>query len=128
MFDWFSWGMGILQGTITFLIGSIIVIYYIVPKMMKNLSKRTINELKNDPEIKPLTGKVKEIIDKLHPLMEQFKNIDLAKTQSDFAPLIEGIKKIDPKEIEGLIKNIREITGTIKSSIEKPKLPPPPEE
>jgi hypothetical protein len=125
MFDWFTWAMGLLQGTVVAVISGVLIFLYFIPKMMKNTAKRTIEELKKDPEIKTMIDKAKEIVDKLHPLADQFKNIDLEQIQQDFRPLYEAIKKIDTKDIEGLIKNFKELTGTVTKALEKPKVPEP---
>lgn len=125
MFDLVTWLMGILQGTITAVIGGIVIFVFLIPKMTKATTKRTLEELKKDPEIKPMLDKAKEIVEKLHPLADQFKNIDLNQIQRDFKPLYEAIKQIDAKEIEGLMKTLKDLAGTVTKAIEKPKTPLP---
>lgn len=123
--DWFSWGMGLVQGTIVSVIGGVVIFYFLIPPMTARTTKRTIEALKKDPEIKPLIDKAKEIINKLEPLVNQFKNIDLEKLQKDFTPLYEAIKKIDAEDIDGLLKALKDLTGMVTKAIEKPNVPKP---
>jgi hypothetical protein len=85
--DWFAWFMGIIQGTVVSVIGGIVIFYFLIPPMTSKTTKRTVEALKKDPEIKPLIDKAKELVVKLEPLANQFKNLDLEKIQKDFTPL-----------------------------------------
>ena len=125
MFDWTTWLMGIIQGTITAIIGGVIIFIWLIPRMTKATTKRTIDELKKDPEIKPILDKAKEIVDKLQPLAAQFKNINLEQIQRDFKPLYDAIKQIDAKDIASLVATLRELSGTVTKALEKPKKPLP---
>jgi hypothetical protein len=125
MIDWFAWAMGLVQGVIVAVLGGYIMFVYLFPKMTAKTTRNTVEALKKDPEIAPMIDKAKEIVNKLHPLADQFKGLDLVKMQSEFQPLLDGIKTIDPKEIQGLIKNLKELTGTVKNALEKPKIPEP---
>lgn len=129
MFDWFSWGMGLLQGLVVSVIGGYILLKFILPRMAAASARQTIEELKKDGELKPIIDKAKDIITRLEPVAKKlataFKNLDLDKLQDDIQPFLELGRKIDPKDVEELMQSLKELTGTIKKSIEKPKIPEP---
>ena len=85
----------------------------------------TVKALQKDPEIKPYIDKAKQIIDRIEPIVEKFKGLDLDKINGDIKPLLEVIRKIDPKTIEELMKSLKELTDTVKGSLTKPKIPEP---
>jgi predicted RNA-binding protein with EMAP domain len=129
MFDWFGWGMGLAQGLTVSVIGGVILLYFILPKMAAKSAHQTLEAMKNDDELKPIIEKAKEIITRLEPVTKKlataFANIDLDKLQDDVKPFIEMMKKVDPKDVEDLLKEVKSLTGTIKKSIEKPEIPKP---
>lgn len=129
MFDWFGWGMGLAQGLIVGIASGLFLFYFVLPRMAASSARKTIEELKKDGDLKPVIEKAKEIITRLEPVTKKlataFANIDVDKLQSDVKPFFELIKKIDPKDVDDLVKEIKGLTGTIKKSIEKPKIPEP---
>ena len=124
--DWFTWFLGLAQGIIISIVGGYILLRFILPRMAAESARHTLKELKKDGEIKPIIDKAKDIVNRLQPLVEQFKNLDLDKIQKDIKPFLDVIKKIDPKDVEDLLKSLKELTGTVQKAIEKPeKIPEP---
>jgi hypothetical protein len=127
MYDLFSWGMNLLQGLIVGIASGLFLFYVVLPKIGAKTATQTLHAAKKDPEIGPLIAKAQEILHALEPLAKFFKNFDLEKMQKDIQPIIEVLKKIDPKDIDDLLKEIKSLTGTIKQNIAKPKIPEPTE-
>jgi hypothetical protein len=130
MFDWFSWFMGLLNGVVSGAISGVILLYFILPRMASKSARQTLEEMKKDGELKPIIDKAKEIITRLEPvtkkLADAFKNLDLDKIQEGIQPYIELGKKIDPQDIDALLKQLKELSGTVQKAIEKPKKIPKP--
>lgn len=126
MYDLFAWFMGVLQGVISGAVGGLILLWFIFPRMGTKTATQTLKAAKKDPEIAPLIKKAQEIIHVLEPLVKQFKNFDLEKTQKDIRPFIEMAKKIDPKKVGELIDSVKEVVDGFKARVtEKPNVPTP---
>ena len=129
MIDWILFFSDIVKGIIigipSFLIGSYLFFKYLLPKLSADMGAATVKALQKDPEIKPYIDKAKQIIDRIEPIVEKFKGLDLDKINGDIKPLLEVIRKIDPKTIEELMKSLKELTDTVKGSLTKPKIPEP---
>ena len=119
----------IIQGIIVGIIGGIISLYifytYLLPGLTKTMTKNLIADLKKDEEFKPLIDKASEIVNRLEPIMKEFKALDLNGVQKDIKPLLNVAKKIDAEKINGLIDSVKDIVDYFKKSIEKPKIPTP---
>lgn len=129
MIDWETFILtaiwGVISSIISFVIGMYVFNKYFLPKIVANMGIDTINTLRKDPEIEPYIKKVKEIIDRLEPIVAKFKELDLAKLGDDIKPFIEAIKKIDPKTIDELLQSVKALTNSFKEKLEKPKIPKP---
>lgn len=129
MIDWLSFFLGILQGTITSVIGGYVLLKFILPKIAAESAAHTIKAMKRDKEIAPIIDKAKEMVNTMEPLVKRlavaFRNVDLDKLQKDIKPFIKAIKKIDPKTVDELMVGLKELTGAVKKTIEKPKIPKP---
>jgi uncharacterized protein YoxC len=111
---------------VTGAVSGLILIWFVLPRRGIKTAAQTLKAAKKDPDIAPIFDKTKEIIDKLHPLVEQFKNLDLAKFQKDAQPLLDAIKKIDPQTIDDLLRAVKELANSATKAIEKPKKIPKP--
>jgi len=121
MFDWFTWFMNLLNGIVGGAISGVILLYLILPRIGAKTATQTLKAAKNDPEIAPLIKKVQDILERLEPLVKQFKNLDLDKIQKDLKPLLETAKKIDPEAVADLIKTLRSLAKDVGEKItEKP--------
>lgn len=125
MFDWFTWGMGLIQGIVSGAIGGVILLYFILPKVGARSATQTLKAAKHDPEIGPIIKKAQEILKVLEPLAQKFKNLDLDKILKDIQPFLETAKKIDPKAIEELMQIGKELASSFKTKLEQPKIPNP---
>jgi hypothetical protein len=120
-------GTGILE-----LVIGVYIVLYMAPKGVDKMVSQAIKEAKNSPEIAPLMDKVKEIIAVMEPAMKQIanavKNIDIEKTQKDLQPILDALKKVNPDDINGALKALKDITGTVNEAIKKPSIPEPDQE
>jgi len=116
---------GLFVGALSFLFSMWVFNKYFLPKMVANMGTDFIKAIQKDPEIKPLIDKAKDLLNRLEPFVKQLKSVDLDKLQSDFKPLLETVKKIDPETIEELLQTLKELAGNFKEKLEKPKIPKP---
>ena len=117
-------GTGILE-----LVIGVYIVLYMAPKGVDKMVGQAIKEAKNSPELSPLLDKFKEIVTVVEPVTKQLanalKNLDLEKTQRDLQPLLDALKKVNPEDVEALLKSLKDLTGTVTKAIEKPKVPEP---
>jgi len=98
---------------------------YIFPKMAASMGSDFLKGLQKDPEIKPVITKAKDLLNRIEPIVDQFKKIDLDKIQEEYKPLLEAIKKIDPKTIEDVAASLKSLTNDLRKKLEKPTIPKP---
>lgn len=116
---------GLISSIISFISGMYVFNKYFLPKLTAKMFVDGFKHLQADPEISIYMKKGKEIINRLEPVMKQLKNVDLNKIQKELRPFFEAAKKIDPKDVEDLMKSLKNLTGTVQQAIEKPKIPKP---
>ena len=116
----------LITGFLSFVLGMWYFNKYILPKLYVKMGSNLLKQATEDDGFKPWITKAKKIIEELEPFVAKLKKVDIEKVQKDLQPLIDALKKVDPKDIEDLLKEIKELTGTIKKSIGKPeKIPEP---
>ena len=129
---WLDGLKGLIISLVSFITGLWVFNKYIYPRMVVQMGTDVIRLLKEDGEIKPqietakiLIEKGKKVMEKLEPIVEKAKNLDLEKVSEDLKPLLEAVKKIDPKTVEEVIKSIKELADAMKGTLTKPKIPEP---
>lgn len=124
MFDWFTWGMGLLQGVIVALVAGVVLLVYIFPKLTDKVASNVIKSLRKDPEFKSIFEKIGQITTKAEPIFEEFKKLDAGKIVKEIEPFLMLMKKIDPQKVNEILDGAKKIVDTFTT---KPSVPPPPE-
>lgn len=117
----------LITGFISFVLGMWYFNKYILPKLYVQMGSNLFKQAQEDPNLKSTIQKAKKIIEELEPFIAKLKKIDIEKYQKDLQPLIETLTKVDPKEVDDLLKSLKELTGTVQKAIEKPKKIPEPD-
>lgn len=86
------------------------------------MGKEAVKHVAELPEIKKLIEKGNGLIEQLEPIIENVKKVDFEKIQSDLAPLLNTLKKINVETIEELIEVIKSLA---EKATKKPKVPTP---
>ena len=80
--------IAVLGGIPTFVIGFYISMKYVVPKMTTNTAIATADALTKHEKVKPWLDKAKGFVEKLDPLIEKAKEVDL----QELVDMAKGLK------------------------------------
>lgn len=114
--------VGIPTGFFSFFLAMWYFNKYQLPKLAPSMGKEAVKHVAELPEIKKLIEKGNGLIEQLEPIIENVKKVDFEKIQSDLAPLLNTLKKINVETIEELIEVIKSLA---EKATKKPKVPTP---
>lgn len=117
--------LNLMSGLLSFTASMYVFNKYFLPKIMADMGTSTVKTLSKDPEIKPFIDKTKLLLEKLEPIIEKFRNLDIEKLQDDLKPMVEAFKRIDPNTLDEILSNVKGLTGNLAKKTEKPKIPKP---
>lgn len=80
--------IGVLAGVPTFIVGFYVSMKYLVPKMTTDTAISTADALVKHPKVKPWIDKAQEFVEKLDPLIDKAKEVDL----QEIVDLAKGLK------------------------------------
>lgn len=131
MIDW-TWEivkllLGVLFSFVSFVAGMWYFNKYMLPKMVSNMGSSFLKQAMDDDNFKPWIKRFQTLIEEIEPLVKKVKDTDFDKITQDLSPFIEALKKVNPEDVDQLLKALRDLTGAVKKAIDKPPPPPPPD-
>lgn len=127
-----QWLMTLLQGVIISVIGGYILLRFILPSMAAQSASATLKAAKKDPEIAKVIDQAKKFIDIMEPIITEFKTFDLnglkkelLTLKADATPFLKAMGKVNSEDIQNVMMALKDLMGTAKKAIEKPKIPSP---